>query len=354
MKLSKKISAAVLALCMIFSLTACADTTWVYNYDGKVITSGVYLAMTVSAYSEAASEVTDTQAELLTQKIEEKPVKDWISDRAKVLCDEYIAVENKFTEMGLSLSESDNNEIDQSVKVIWETYGAMFEENGVGQKSYRMVLENNKKSQLIFSKHYGTDGPEAVTDDALEVHYRENFASVNMLTLSKILPITGEELTDEQETQNNELRELAEKYVERINAKEITFNEAKDEYKHKTEETEHKADDAADIIGDDKETRGLLRKETDEGSDSLQLSRAVFDMEIGGKAEVISDDKGYYVVLRYDVLERPEDFEQMKNSLLQDIKGEDFKKLVAQWGQELSVTVNQPAVDRYNPSKIKM
>lgn len=353
MKLVKKFLAAAMAVCMVVALTACADTTWVFNYGGKVITSGVYLALSVSAYSEAASKTTDTETELLKQTIEEKPAKDWIVDRTKALCDRYIAVDNKFAEMGLTLTETDNNEIDQSMKVMWETYGPMFEENGVGQKSYRAVLENSKKSQLIFKAYYGTGGIEEITDDALTVHYRENFASVNMFSIYKIQPIGDEALTTEDETENEGLKLRAEEYAERINSGEITFNQAKDEYKHENEETSHDDEDTNDKIGDDKETRSLVRKTST--SPSEQVVKAVFEMKADGKATVLSDDKGYYVTMRYDVIEKPEDFQEMKDALLEDIKGDDFDKLVEEWGNSVAAaTVNQPAVDRYNPKNIKM
>lgn len=44
MKLTKRLIALLLSVLMLFSLTACADTTWAYETENSKITAGVYLA----------------------------------------------------------------------------------------------------------------------------------------------------------------------------------------------------------------------------------------------------------------------------------------------------------------------
>ena len=96
------------------SLVACADTSWVYDYDGIKIPAGVYIASSMTAYAKVQShEDFDTANEdIFAQTIDDKTAKQWILDETKKTVDGFIAVERKFDEMGLILTESDENIIE--------------------------------------------------------------------------------------------------------------------------------------------------------------------------------------------------------------------------------------------------
>ena len=74
MKLWKRIAAALLAVCMTLPFAACSgDTSWVYDYDDIQITSGMYIAFTMSAYSQVSQQDDyDSEKSILDQTIEDK------------------------------------------------------------------------------------------------------------------------------------------------------------------------------------------------------------------------------------------------------------------------------------------
>ena len=87
--------------------------------------------------------------------------------------------------------------------------------------------------------------------------------------------------------------------------------------------------------------------------DSAVVSK-VFDEMQKGDIQIIesSDSETYYIVLKMDVLETDEYFLSAKDSLLYEMKSEDFDALITQWTEAQNVVKNQDAYKRYDPKKL--
>ena len=361
MKYIKKFGALVLAFAMTLSFAACSDTTWVFDYDGEKIPSGLYIAFTMEAYREAANrddlntEITD----LMKQTIEGKDAAAWIKDKAKEYAAKYVVINRKFDELGLTLSEEQTASIDSTVssyldQVVSTDTGRTVEDiyldNGVSRASYRMVAENSEKNRAIFEKYYGKDGLEEVPYEDLFAHFKENFASVNYFSIALTKPAEGEELTEEQKTSNEERQKMIDDYVKAINDKSMTFNEAKDDYSHYVWETEHNAEDE-EIPEDSTTTQWFTRDAT---YPNEAFVKAVFDeLKPDGTAQAINNDNVYYITVRYDVTQDENNFEDMRQYVLSDVKGDDYNAMADGWVAALSPVVNDAAVSRYAPKNIK-
>ena len=120
MKLIKKMLAGVLAACFILSLAGCSDTTWVYRYGDVTIPSGVYINLMISAYTEAQSheDIKSDITDFFKQTLDGKPARQWVIDRAKELCAEYVATEKKYAEMGLSLTDEEKQTLSDNVDSV--------------------------------------------------------------------------------------------------------------------------------------------------------------------------------------------------------------------------------------------
>lgn len=352
MKIFSRIVAAVLAVCMILPFTACSgDTSWVYDYDGEKINGGLYIAFTISAYTQVSThEDYDSEKDLFDQTLDDKTTEQWIKDRAAEMADEYVATNRKFDELGLSLTESEKNEVKNSVDSVWEMYGTMYEENGVGKTSYQKLVETQQKRQKIFMKYYGEGGLEEVPVEQLEKHFKENFASVNIFSITLN---SGDSLTDEQKTENEEREKKAQEYVDLINSGDKTFNEVRDMATHMLSDTEHDDENADDVIEKDDETKTYVHIEST--SPSEKLVKSIFnDVKTGDEAKLLKDENTYYIVKRYDVMADEKNFEEMRETVLGDVKSDDFVKEVESWTEGLNRTVNDGAVKFYSPRNIKL
>ena len=352
MKIFSRIIAAALAVCMVLPFTACSgDTTWVYDYDGEKISAGLYIAFTMSAYTQVSSqEEYDSEKDFFDQTIEEKTTEQWIIDKAQEMADEYVATNRKFDELGLTLTEEEQAEIDNSVESVWSYYGTMYEDNGVAKTTYAKLVETQQKRQKIFMKYYGEGGLEEVPVDQLETHFKENFASVNIFSITLN---SGDDLTDEQKEQNEEREAKAQEYVDLINSGEKTFNEVRDMATHLLADTEHDDEGADDVIENDDETKTYVH--IDSTSPSEKLVQSIFnDVKVDGEAKLLKEDNTYYIVKRYDVMEDEKNFEEMRETILGDVKSDDFVKEVESWTSQLTRVTNDAAVKRYSPRNINL
>lgn len=351
MKIWKKLFAGALAAMMMLSMTACSDTTWVFDYNGEKIPSGLYIAYTMNAYASVSSQegYDSSITDVMKQTVNGKAAKEWIQEEAKSYCSQFMAVQKKFDELGLELTEEDQSSIDSTIDAVWPSVGTIYEQNGVSQSTYRKIIENGTKKTKIFDKYYNADnGIEPVSDESLQVQFKENYALVNSVSVSLK---TGDDLSDEDKAENEERKAKAEEYLKLINGGEATFGEIEDRNMHEVAGTEHNADDDDDVISKDEDERSYVKK--DSTSPSEKVVKAIFDeVKPGGEAKLIADDNAYYIVKRYDVTEDGKNFEEMRSTVLHNLKDEAFSTLIEEWANALSPTVNDASVRRYNPKNI--
>lgn len=354
MKYIKKGLAAVLAAVMLLSFTGC-NTSWVFDYDGTKIPAGLYIGYTIAAYGNLSSQegYSDTITDPMKQTVNGMSAKEWIKQDARSSCNAYIAVERKFEELGLTLSEDEMATIDSNTEAAWEaqidangtTLGELYEDNGVSKETYRKMLISSSKLNSIFQKYYGEGGLQEIPVENLTAHFEENYASINALS---IVITEGDNLTDAQIEANEERQEKMDTYLKWINEEGKSFSECYDDYYHFLTQTEHT--DTEDVQTDE-DLKTWLTKDTT--SVSSVLMNAVFnEMKDDGTARIVNDGTSNYLVVRYDVNSDEKNFEEMRESVLVNLKSDEFNDMVAEWADALEPTVNQAAVNRYDPKNI--
>lgn len=82
---------------------------------------------------------------------------------------------------------------------------------------------------------------------------------------------------------------------------------------------------------------------------------AVFGEMAAGDIKIVETQDGefYYVVLKMDIMEKDGEYlELSKNSLLFEMKDEDYDALIDTWVSAQNISKNQAAYDRYDPKKM--
>lgn len=198
----KKIAALGCAAAMLGSLTACGEkTTWGAVIDGVQIPAGVFIYYLDTANYEAQqklNEQTDTSADLspegaaaqssetvtlplYSSQIDGVDSKQWIYDRATELMQEYAAVEAKFDEYGLTLTDDDKQSAQVYLDQIWDYAGDYYTSMGVSENSYKSIFLNSSKKQKLFETIYSEGGERAVSDDEIKTYLDENYALINYI-----------------------------------------------------------------------------------------------------------------------------------------------------------------------------
>lgn len=242
----KKIAALGCSAAMLGSLTACGEkTTWGAVIDGVQIPAGVFIYYLDTANYEARqklNEQTDTSADLspegaaaqssetvtlplYSSQIDGVDSKQWIYDRATELMQEYAAVEAKFDEYGLTLTDDDKQSAQVYLDQIWDYAGDYYTSMGVSENSYKSIFLNSSKRQKLFETIYSEGGEKAVSDDEIKTYLDENYALINYIDV-ELKDGEGNLLKSEGKA---ERMDMLNSYMERYNNGE-DFDELNAEY----------------------------------------------------------------------------------------------------------------------------
>ena len=396
MKLAKRIAAGLLCAAAACSFTACKDTTWAYKIQDTTITAGMYIAYQINAYMEAQNEAEDTTKDVLEQQIDGKDATAWINEKVLEYCKSYVAVEQKFNELGLSFSDSDKNILETQLENMWYYYQSLYEPNGAGKQSVEKILENSYKSNLIFKKYYDKDGIEAVSEEDLKKEFTDNYALVKYIQM----PMKDAEGNKLKTEGKEELKKKAEAYVERLNKKE-NIDDLIEEYEKILEEQEAAANDdtssgassgtssgsssanasssvssAADVssaantssTASGSASSGTSSGSTDEEEEETdpneviiykedetlaqKFKDGIFGAQVGVPT-IVEDDENYYVTIRYDILADESKYEDYHDTLLSNLKGDEYDEMVKSWYTDYSVDTNEDSVNRYKLTNIE-
>lgn len=423
MSILKKILAGVSAFAVALSLTACADTKWASKIDGTEIRAGIYIFYTIDGYSEASTKLNELEktGDFFSQTLDEKDMRTYIKDYATNKCLRYIAIEKKFDELGLVLSDTDIKTINYNIETDWDQVEKIYTQNGVSKQSYTDVYTNSYKELLIFDKYYEADGIESISDDELKDYYAENNARV------KYIPFTlkdkeGNLLKDADKAK---VIKMAEEYLARAksgtdfatlmdeyydyyvalmtdsssvadstndsssvivtdtvsdeistanaattqittteNADETSLvDESSEEYSTVSSDSSITDSTVSDSTVDDSSTtdsssvtdpylyESILN--IDATSPTTKFIKNVFENAKVGVPILFEDDESYYLVIRYDLLERADLFTDNRTALLHKLKDDDFNIIVDSWALPLSIEKNMDSYKRYNPDKLK-
>ena len=257
----KKIAALGCAAAMLGSLTACGEkTTWGAVIDGVQIPAGVFIYYLDTANYEAQqklNEQTDTSADLspegaaaqssetvtlplYSSQIDGVDSKQWIYDRATELMQEYAAVEAKFDEYGLTLSDDDKQSAQVYLDQIWDYAGDYYTSMGVSENSYKSIFLNSSKKQKLFETIYSEGGEKAVSDDEIKTYLDENYALINYIDV-ELKDGEGNLLKSDGKA---ERMDMLNSYIERYNNGE-DFDELNAEYVTYYENLKKAAEEAA-------------------------------------------------------------------------------------------------------------
>ena len=174
---------------------------------------------------------------------------EWIQNKATEYCQDFVAVERKFDEIGAELSEEDEDEVESTLSYFLEKNEDLCKNNGISEESLRDILEYEHKWQYVFDYYYGFDSEKGMSEDELKDYYNDNYARVKYIKI-ELKDSDGNLLKGDDK---NELIKLANSYADKVNAKSsqmdklYEMNEVKEEYDTYVEE---KAAEEAEAKGE--------------------------------------------------------------------------------------------------------
>ncbi len=329
----KKAAALCLALCLCLQLTACysEENTWAAKAGDNVMPIGGYIYYITSAFTDAVNRVPASD-QVLKSQIDGQDAQSWIKDRALRYLGAYYYVQDQFDALGLTMSEEDQQAMDTGFASSWAYYKDVFEGIGISEESFKKAYaEYNVKFRMVLLALYGEGGEKALSESELKDYYLENYDAYEYMYVSKSkndedgnsIAITDEE--------HEELLKNLNIYADEVNDGSLTLGEAFTEYSYIAMVTpQHQAPGA------------VLKSNI-----SATVAEALAEME-DGEAKVIEVDAGCFLLQKLSVSDKFDEAmadEEQRESLLYEIKSQEFSDLALEEGDLAGVELNVKALD---------
>lgn len=355
MKCFAKLTAALLAVTI--ALTACGgDTSWVYRNGDDQVSAGLYILYQIGAFSKATDVLAEANkdnaeytapemADILKTAVEGKPGTDYVNDTTRESALMGFAVNKKFGELGLSLTDANNYSIESSASQALAQMPAFYEKNGISEASLRAYYTIMAKRSEIFLKLYGEGGEFAVPEDEIKNYLKDKYAMVDIMVLEKPSQVPeGDTRTLEELTED--VREAAEGYKQMLADGQEIEQLAYDWVLKNTEGAESEA-----VARPEKgELRMILSDESRQSYGDVIVDEA-FSANVG-EPKLIEDTYYFLLILRSDILSEPDVLEGYRTTILSNLRFEEYLQKLAGWGADIQVETNNTAINRYKPSKI--
>ena len=138
-KFWKKAAAAAMASLMLLGTAGCSseDLTWAARRGEDTVPIGAYIYYLFTAYNDAASQVEGSTQSILSQTVEGQDASSWITERAMQYTRNLFLLDDRMAEMGLSLSDEEQQQIENTANTQWAYMGSMLENDfGIAKSSY--------------------------------------------------------------------------------------------------------------------------------------------------------------------------------------------------------------------------
>lgn len=390
----KKTLAVLLAAALLLTCSACSfgkDTRIAMTIGDTDIPAGLYTLFMIDAQQEAINKINEadsTDSEDATEassetteatkapdyyslKVENKDFSEWVQEKAVESCKKYVAVNNLFTELSLTLTVDDQQVLESSVTNYWEPQKDKLQKAGVSEDSFRLYTEYGLKQNAIFNAYYGEGGSREVPENDILTGLIENFATVKALSVGKTNTSTGEAYDSDVVAK---LKSLCDTCSQRLNNGEA-FDDVKAYFDAQVtlittgvEPTTAAATEPAtgteDTTGTtESTTQGtteydssviVVSKESIEsGGNTAKLISAVFDSEVN-KASVVELDSEMHVIIRVgDISNNPYYVKTYSNNVLQLLKSDEMNAEFDSLAGSLKETLNDKAIKRYPVKKLE-
>ncbi len=390
----KKCLTAFLTAAVAVSAVGCTvgtSTQYVMSIDDYNLNAGVYIYYQNNALNDAKNlagsddpnlDLEDTDA-LEEVTIEGKKFLDWVANKTTANCCEHIAVIRKFDEMGLTLDEADVEAAEDYVASMFDDpeIAKEYKENGIGEESITEVLLNTYKANEIFLAIYGEGGTENVQESTIKENYiatnqRLKYVTINLNdsegnvlegedkqeveTLANKLLATVKNASDEKDMLQkfNEISDeydtfKAEKEAEALGEEVTTTTAATDEEGSETTTTTVAPYANESIMGIVTTAEGQTEEDLSYNPSKVLHDWAFNEATKYGIPEIIEDENKLYIAVKLDIEERMTEDDLWSENAVDSERFEMYsdalQEKIDEWVAELALSINQDAIDRYEP-----
>ena len=362
MKIFKKIVSAALTVAMLLTLSACHGKDEVaVTIDGRDIKSALYLNALIDCDSEARSRVdeetaaeteknetseetkTSEETDYYSKTLDGLSFAEYVKTKAIERCKEYVFYQKLVDDKVISLTDDEKSEAEYSAEYYWTNYGYsyLYEANGVSLETYKNAFLYSYYSNAYFKSLYGEGGEKEVAKKDIKAHMLDNYA------LAYTLSATYED--DSTDEEKEALKTKLEGYAKRLKDGEefekiyMEFNGLTEKDHTHTEKEDGPKDEHATLLADKDSDSQFASEDFDE----------VYEMKVGNTKIIESEDgTGLTLYMRLDINSDAYYLTYLTDTILYELKEEEFDDFVAGKTEKYTVEENGFAIDRFDVEDI--
>lgn len=343
MKSLKKLAAVLLAAAIAAGTAACStDKSWAAKNSTTTVPIGVYIYYLNNAYQNAAGKVADRSKPVLEQKIENKDAAAWIKEQALEYTKMLFLIDDKMKAMKLTLTADETKSITTNTDSGWGSESASLEKYGIAKTSYEMANTGfSAKYQKVFTGTYGKNGTKAVSDADLQAYFEKNFSDFTYIVRPFYTQDSSGSYAALSDTEKAAAKKEFDGYAADVGGGKKTMQQAADAYKASSKQTaEQLANSTVDLSTD-----------TSFPADFKTTIQAMKN----GEVKAVEISSMYYVLIqKNDIAKKTQNqlgTEDGRNTVLVQMKGKEYSDEMEKEAKAYTnVTLNQAAIDSYNPS----
>ena len=336
----RKLAALFLAVVLALGLSSCdsTDKTWAMKRGDTTIPIGCYIYnFYVTTLNAPYQEGVDSSKSVLEQEIEGKPAETWIRESAIRSTKMMFVIDDMMEELGLSLSEEEQKQIETEANTGWSQLSADLEKY-VAKSSFQMAYtELSHKYTLVFEAIYGKGGEKEVSEEELSKYVTENFTDYSYI----MAPLYDSSYAELEDDQKIAVRDLLQDCVSKINDGSMTMEEAAAAYEEEMDTSDSLVSGVADLGENESESElvdALLKGDN---------GKAYF-------VDLSEESSCYFIVYKRDINETVDEYLQDEDNrlgVLDELRGEEFANTVEERVDSLAdVEINEAALNDYTAS----
>ncbi len=381
--MKQKLLAVFAAFALCLNLAGChISTPASVGYIGDVeIPAGIYLISQFQAYQTVLGYANTEQSELSVSKFlketvyvaedgtvapepadgEEQTgeawlVSDFVASETLANLEYYAAVEGLFAELGGELTEDEIATAQSYADQLWESYGDLYEENGIGQSTLFAYQCTSVKNSALLTLLYGEGGTQEVSESELTTYLNDeliygHYVSVPLYNTS--------DYTFADETQQAEIVAALEAIATQFNTAmlDATSEEAYELYTFYLETGLNAAYEVMDSSYDSSDTSSSIVTDIygystlsdyfDE--DTLAL---IFDLDFNEAVAFQADYTSAMIFMRTDPLETGYTITDLQYNILYEMKSESYIIYIEETGAALENNLDETAMSKFPTKKI--
>ncbi len=340
----KSVTCVFLIFCLsLFTLSGCSGKNDpVVQVEDYKVSSGMYAFILtqninlaarymISFSSQTMSPSSDPEKIISEGKIEDKPAVDWIKEQSVNTAKTIAAIHVEFDKLGLTLSEEENNQINDSVEKMYPTLEKQgYSKLGTTKEDWQQLCEIDVKLSKVNEEYFGEGKSRAISDETVDEYTKSHGLKYKIVTIDK--PLSEKDESSSKLLKNEgvaNLKSLVDKYMSQIAAKK-SIDDINAAYNKASEQPEAALEYVFQY-------------------DDLEFAEKEFvtDIKPNTPATLKEDDASYYIIQRFDIdQESVEKQRELSKKLLLEAAKRD---LIDELLNKYDIKINQGAVDSHDP-----